>query len=352
MRDFPAATTAPAAGVGVTCGYPECLGGSCSDAGTFASSRLRGCVSFRPMLSAKPWRLEALIRLGLGVLICFFMGALVLCGVRLAQGGAGGRETLALGIIVSGLLALTAALVLSRKPWDIELTRTRLMFFLLSLYAGLALMAVAQRLTHTADARMGLWQLVIAGVSFQGAALALTGPFLREHQLSWSEGFGFGNDRRRAVLLGLLMALAFLPLAWMLQIATAALLSLLHVAADAQVAVQALQEAPTWVQRLPLGFVAIVLAPPAEEMLFRGLLYPTLKRSGFPRLALWGTALLFAAVHWNLLSFLPLVLLALLLTWLYEKTDNLLAPIAAHGLFNLLNFVALQFFDQAWTQPR
>ena len=98
--------------------------------------------------------------------------------------------------------------------------------------------------------------------------------------------------------------------------------------------------------------VAIVIAPPAEEALFRGLIYPAVKRAGFPRLAWWGSAVLFAAVHWNLPSFLPLILLALVLTWLYEKTDNLLAPIAAHGLFNALNFVALQVYDQVWAQPR
>jgi membrane protease YdiL (CAAX protease family) len=302
------------------------------------------------MLTAKPWRTEALIRLGLSVVICVFMGALTVCLLRFLQGG--GKTSLPLVVITAGLGALTLALVLTRKPWDIEHTRVRLLLFLACLYAGITLLAVAQKLTHAAAARIELWQMVIAGTSFQGAALAFIGPFLREHHTTWSEGFGLGHDRRRAVLLGLLVAVAFLPLAWLLQMAIAGLLSLLHVDVNAQVAVQALQDAPTWVQRLPLGIVAIVLAPPAEEMLFRGLLYPFIKRAGFPRLALWGTALMFAFVHQNLVSFVPLVLLALLLTWLYEKTDNLLAPIAAHSLFNTLNFIALQVFDQAWTQAR
>jgi membrane protease YdiL (CAAX protease family) len=302
------------------------------------------------MLTAKPWRTEALIRLGLSVVICVFMGALTVCLLRLLQDG--GKSSLPLAMIATGLVALALALVLTRKPWDIEHTRVRLLLFLACLYAGLTLLAVAQKLTHTVSARTGLWQMVIAGASFQGAALAFISPFLREHHTTWSEGFGLRHDRRRAVLLGLLVAVAFLPLAWLLQMAIAGLLSLLHVDVNAQVAVQALQDAPTWVQRVPLGFVAIVLAPPAEEMLFRGLLYPFLKRAGFPRLALWGTSLLFALVHQNLVSFVPLVLLALLLTWLYEKTDNLLAPIAAHSLFNTLNLVALQIFDQAWSQPR
>jgi membrane protease YdiL (CAAX protease family) len=304
------------------------------------------------MLSVKPWRLEALIRLGLGVMICFFMGTLALCGLRLMQGFAATRFALSLAVILAGFGALIAALVLTRKPWDVERTRARLTVFLLSLYAGLTLVMVAQKLTQAAGGKTGLWQMVVVGLSFQGAALMLIGPFLREHHISWSAGFGFGNHRRRAVLLGLLVAVVFLPLAWLLQMAMAALLSHLHVAADAQVAVQALQDAPSWTQRLPLGFVAIILAPPAEEMIFRGLLYPFVKAAGFPRLALWVSALLFAAIHGNLPSFLPLVLLALLLTWLYERTDNLLAPIATHSLFNALNFVALQFLDQAWTPPR
>jgi membrane protease YdiL (CAAX protease family) len=33
--------------------------------------------------------------------------------------------------------------------------------------------------------------------------------------------------------------------------------------------------------------------------------------------------------------------LALCLTWLYEKTGGLLAPILAHGLFNLANLILL-----------
>jgi len=75
--------------------------------------------------------------------------------------------------------------------------------------------------------------------------------------------------------------------------------------------------------------------------MFRGILYPVIKQAGYPRLAWWGTALLFALVHLNLVTFVPLLVLALLLTELYERTGNLLAPITAHLLFNALNFAAL-----------
>jgi membrane protease YdiL (CAAX protease family) len=83
-----------------------------------------------------------------------------------------------------------------------------------------------------------------------------------------------------------------------------------------------------------------------EEIFFRGMLYPAIKQAGFPRLAIWGVSLLFALVHFNLVSFIPLFVLAILLTALYEYTDNLLAPISAHALFNALNFAMLYLFEK------
>ena len=86
------------------------------------------------------------------------------------------------------------------------------------------------------------------------------------------------------------------------------------------------------------GLTAIVLAPLVEEILFRALLYPTIKELGYPRMALFGTALLFAAIHGSLMTMLPLFFLALAWTLLYEKTNTLLAPIVAHSVFNAVNF--------------
>ena len=91
------------------------------------------------------------------------------------------------------------------------------------------------------------------------------------------------------------------------------------------------------------GAIAIFVAPPAEELFFRGLLYPTLKQLGLPRLAFWGTAILFGLAHLNLMALIPLIFVAIMLTLLYEETDNLLAPIIAHSFFNTANFVVLVY---------
>jgi uncharacterized protein len=102
-----------------------------------------------------------------------------------------------------------------------------------------------------------------------------------------------------------------------------------------------LRRSDAWGNRFALGFAAILIVPWAEEMLFRGILYPAVKQWGFPRLACWGTSMAFGAIHFNLVTFLPLTLLALVLVRLYERTGNLLAPITAHSLFNAVNFALL-----------
>jgi membrane protease YdiL (CAAX protease family) len=248
-------------------------------------------------------------------------------------------------VIGGGMVALGVALGLTRQPWQFETMRRRLTGLVVSLYTGLVLTGVAQRLVPAPAGAPGPDQMIIAGISFQGMTLVLVSLFLREQGLRWTTAFGWRERPWRAMGWGALAVGAVLPVAWLLQLGIVQLLTRLNLGADAQVAVQVLRDAPAWTDRLPLGIIAIVIAPPAEEAVFRGLIYPTIKRLGYPRLALWGTTLLFAAIHWNLASFLPLVLLALVLTWLYERTGNLLAPMVTHALFNAVNFMALQLVE-------
>ena len=183
---------------------------------------------------------------------------------------------------------------------------------------------------------------VCGGLSFQGAALVLVHFFLREYGLGWREGFGLSlANWPRLVMLAVLAILVALPAALALGKLTELVLRLAGQTPELQVAVKILQGKLPAGQIAVYGIVAVVLAPLAEEVLFRGILYPTLKRSGHPRAALWITSLLFASIHMNLLAFVPLTFLALTLAWLYERTGNLLAPILTHVLFNGINFTLL-----------
>jgi membrane protease YdiL (CAAX protease family) len=109
--------------------------------------------------------------------------------------------------------------------------------------------------------------------------------------------------------------------------------------------------------------LVVIVAPMFEELAFRGCLQTTIARffhwyeshdqpekltsspSARSRwIATTITAGLFAAVHHELGFFPPLFVLAIGLGYLYERTGNLCATIAAHALFNavqLLLFMGL-----------
>jgi membrane protease YdiL (CAAX protease family) len=89
------------------------------------------------------------------------------------------------------------------------------------------------------------------------------------------------------------------------------------------------------------GLLAVVTAPWAEELLFRRFLYPFLKQYLRPNLANLLTAITFAYVHGNTLSFLPLFLFSLLLAYAYEETGSLKTPFMMHSLFNFQNFLMI-----------
>lgn len=182
-------------------------------------------------------------------------------------------------------------------------------------------------------------RIIISALTFQGAILALTWRFLREQKSDWNIGFGLKRDSFKAVRLGLLAIGVFLPLAWGLQFISALAMKAVGIEPAEQLALVALRNSGSAIQLMVMGLVTILLAPVAEEILFRGVLYPTARQYGFPRAALWGSSILFAVIHFNIAAFTSLLLLALLLVWLYEKTDNLLAPITAHVAFNAINFV-------------
>ena len=84
---------------------------------------------------------------------------------------------------------------------------------------------------------------------------------------------------------------------------------------------------------------AAVIAPISEEVLFRGYLYPALKRliGALPSAVI--SAVLFAAIHNNAVSLPGLTLLALALTIAFEWSGSLMVPVFIHSLFNSLSLV-------------
>jgi len=92
------------------------------------------------------------------------------------------------------------------------------------------------------------------------------------------------------------------------------------------------------------GLLAVlggVVAPIKEEMLFRGLMYPPLRQALGKGKGIVLTGLFFAALHFDVVRFLPLFIGGVVLTWLYERSSSIWPSIVAHGTWNILMAVAL-----------
>lgn len=103
------------------------------------------------------------------------------------------------------------------------------------------------------------------------------------------------------------------------------------------------------------GFLSIVwicfIGPFVEEIVYRGIIYEILrgnkKNVGRILCAMCITAIIFGVIHCNLqtliqkdyihlLAYTPQMVMGLLLTILYEKTDNIFCPYVVHMMINMI----------------
>jgi membrane protease YdiL (CAAX protease family) len=92
-----------------------------------------------------------------------------------------------------------------------------------------------------------------------------------------------------------------------------------------------------------MGFLAVLVGPPTEELLFRGLLYPALAVRVGPMFAVYLVSLIFALFHlltyggtadqWFWIA--QVFLVGLVLTGLRARTRSLWPPIVMHMTLNL-----------------
>ncbi|HUW01321.1 MAG TPA: type II CAAX endopeptidase family protein [Acidimicrobiales bacterium] len=96
----------------------------------------------------------------------------------------------------------------------------------------------------------------------------------------------------------------------------------------------------------PLSVVLLVLivgfgAPIVEEIFYRGMVQRALGRWAGPVVAVGGSALWFAASHFQPLQFAGLLAFGLVLGWLAHRTGRLGTAIFAHIGFNLTTVIVL-----------
>ncbi|MBS3990538.1 MAG: CPBP family intramembrane metalloprotease [Erysipelothrix sp.] len=98
-------------------------------------------------------------------------------------------------------------------------------------------------------------------------------------------------------------------------------------------------------------FVAVIFAPIVEEILFRGIIYRTLRFHKFKYIALIVSSFLFGVLHvyesilvgryedlWFILVYMAI---GWFMSVIYEKSGDILAPIALHMVYNAIAVLTL-----------
>ncbi len=191
-----------------------------------------------------------------------------------------------------------------------------------------------QKALFTVASQILLQTLLLTSVSF----------FLHHKKVSWSEAFGFKTTTIPHALLTASITLVAIFLPILLSICVAHIIfTQLGLSTELQSVVQLFIEVKKFWIRMGIVFTAAVGAPFAEEIFFRGIIYPCIKKQWGMFHALWITSITFAAFHQHAVSALPLFALAVALTLLYEWRGNLAACIAMHSGFNALTLIPLIF---------
>lgn len=137
----------------------------------------------------------------------------------------------------------------------------------------------------------------------------------------------------------LLQGVAWGVVAWIVSSLIAAAVDLALRQAGVEMEPQAAEQAISVVEPWVVILAIVVLAPIAEEIFFRGIVFNAWLRERGRRWAFIGSAALFAIIHVSLVALLPIFVLGLGLAWIYSRTGNLLAPIAMHATVNGISVI-------------
>ncbi|MEA4924547.1 MAG: type II CAAX endopeptidase family protein [Syntrophomonadaceae bacterium] len=110
---------------------------------------------------------------------------------------------------------------------------------------------------------------------------------------------------------------------------------------------QSIEELLRSASRLPdflvLAAAATILAPISEEIFYRGMVYPLLRKYLGAAGGAVAAGMVFGLAHYDLWRALPLAVGGAALCYIYEKSGSILVSMAAHGVWNGIICILIYF---------
>lgn len=181
---------------------------------------------------------------------------------------------------------------------------------------------------------------------YTGILLGAVWAALMSARLTFKEAFLHSHiSRKRALGLGLLFGVAALPPIALLGVLSQHCYEVVGIEVEPQEVFTWLSEPHHLGVRLFMLASIVIIAPLAEELLFRGILLRAALHGRHFLFAALLNALYFALIHLHAPSFLPLLVLSVVFSGGYITTGSIITPVVMHILFNFasicLYFAAL-----------
>lgn len=243
----------------------------------------------------------------------------------------------------------------SKIPWNPVLAVVAvIVIYFVSQFIGGVVLSLYPAMRHWNDTQANNWinNSILAQFVYVVIAEALTvlavWQFLKYYKISLKV-IGIKRFKGEDVLYALLgFGIYFISYAVVLQVVTK-LIPSLNVNQQQQIGFNN----ATSVGQLVLTAISLVILPPiAEEILMRGFLYTSLKKS-IPKIgAALITSVIFATAHLEFGQGAPLLwvaaidtfVLSLVLVFVREKTGRLWGPMGVHALKNSVAFISIYIF--------
>lgn len=265
--------------------------------------------------------------------------------------------------LVTASLALNAGLLIlmfsNRKlltrirlgspPWNFSRGMEVMSRYLLIFFGVMILAMMVRQEFSAALSRWGLGALHITAVALglsqllcAGLVVAFVRRMRRESGVSIrSYWVGEGRTAGRRAWMGLAVFLLVVAPVGIVMLLVQKLYLKMGWEFDPQPLVMQLYQTDAVWFVVVLSVFAVIVAPLIEEIFFRGILYPTLRQRWGILPAVLGSSLIFSLLHFHPPTFLPLFVLAVILSLALEFTGSLPACVLAHSLFNSLSIIAI-----------
>lgn len=155
-----------------------------------------------------------------------------------------------------------------------------------------------------------------------------------------------GRDPLRLAAVGIALGLVTIPISAIAETISIEIAGMVMGPAQAE-RLNELEHAAVPVERIlqgpvSAGDIALIVilicgvVPLTEELFFRGFAFGTMRARWRRTTAILASAAFFAAVHLQLIHFLPILALGVVLAYAYDRTGSLVAPVMVHAVNNLV----------------